>query len=351
MALTVNLKPSGFQPVGSGELIYQWTEATIAGKPNYRVEIEFNGLFSGLKFEARPDSALIVRLDVAPILLKSLLFTSNATDRQKNTYVKYQAVWDGGADGVVSLSGDVIYHYVGANTSLNKRTKLDVRSSDGNASYSLATGVFLRYKMDDFINERTHTITFLCDGSLPVDAKFFFRIDAVNWAAAVVFDGSIKRMLQFDIALTAMGAATKSFVEVFVTNNGVSLYYAYMNGYCYPECANPVFLRWVNDYGGIQERMFDKNQRLSVIPKPSVRYKTLALFVDNVTPTEWLMLNELNKDNVEYNDNYKVGSFVEDITTSTSEPIVILESTWFKQTKQYGGQVQLQARYPLIKYN
>ncbi|MFK5282311.1 hypothetical protein ACI3PL_22405, partial [Lacticaseibacillus paracasei] len=77
MALTVNLKPSGFQPVGGGDLIYQFTEASVAGKPNYRVELEFNGLFGGLKFEYRPNAALVVRCNIAEILASALKLSTS----------------------------------------------------------------------------------------------------------------------------------------------------------------------------------------------------------------------------------------------------------------------------------
>lgn len=125
MSLTVNSKPSGFRPVGGGELIYQFTESSLTSKPNYRVEIELNGLSLPV-FQYRPNASLVINADIAPMLRAALEMSFTAADRFVSTYVKYQAVWDGGSDSQVNLSGDVIYAYIGVNHDLNYRTTFDI---------------------------------------------------------------------------------------------------------------------------------------------------------------------------------------------------------------------------------
>lgn len=156
MALTPTSTPDGFQPVGTGALIYAFTEASIAGKPNYRIEIEFNGLtlpVSGYSVDAN----LQASIDIAPLLRGALTMSPTVSERFKNTYVKYQAVWDGGSDAQVPLSGNVIYFYIGSNNNLNKRAKVYVDTSGGK---------FLTPDRIPVIASRTAYVDFLRDSSL-----------------------------------------------------------------------------------------------------------------------------------------------------------------------------------------
>ena len=130
MGLTVNLKPSGFQPIGAGELVYQFTESSLSGKTNYRVEIEFDGLSLPV-FSFRPNSDLVIECNLAPILRTLLTLNDVVADRLMNTYVKYQAVWEESSDAQVDLSGDVIYFYTGYNNRLNSRSKYYIDNTDG----------------------------------------------------------------------------------------------------------------------------------------------------------------------------------------------------------------------------
>ena len=132
MALTVVSKPSGFQPVGAGSLLYKFTEASISGKPNYKVQIQLDGYTSTLPImEYTPKPNLEVECDIAPLLRAILVYSDVTTDRLKSTYVKYQAVWDGGSDAQVNLSADVIYAYAGYNTPLFPRTQFQINANGG----------------------------------------------------------------------------------------------------------------------------------------------------------------------------------------------------------------------------
>lgn len=139
MALTVNLKPSGVQPVGAGSLVYQWTEGSLVNKENYRVEITFVGTTLPV-YEARPDSGNVVKFDVAPALRSDLVLSETVGLRMKNTYVQYQAKWSGSAvgtggvgfDTAVPLSSDVIYYFIGSNANyLTSRPTFTTKTNAG----------------------------------------------------------------------------------------------------------------------------------------------------------------------------------------------------------------------------
>ena len=130
MSLTVNLKQSGFQPIGAGRLLYQFTESSLTGKTNYRIEIEFNGLSIPV-VSYWPDSLGVVEADIAPLLRTVLALDFDPTLRFLNTYVKYQAVWEESSDAQVNLSGDVIYFYPGYNNRLNNRVQFEIDDTDG----------------------------------------------------------------------------------------------------------------------------------------------------------------------------------------------------------------------------
>ncbi len=130
MALVVVSKPSGFQPVGTGELNYVFSQASIPGA-GYHIEIELNG-FSTPKFHFYPDSTGVITCNISPMLRANLLMSPTTSERFKNTYVKYQEVWDAGSNSQVPLSSDVIYFYIGSNNVLNSRTNLAITSSISN---------------------------------------------------------------------------------------------------------------------------------------------------------------------------------------------------------------------------
>ncbi len=113
-------------------MLYLLTEASIAGKPNYRVEITFPVGPAGLTgkiFSFRPDSDLNLSIDVAPILRTQLAMDPDPTLRIGIMYIVYQAVWDSSGDAPVA--GLACYYYVGDNNILNKRSQLDIRTSGG----------------------------------------------------------------------------------------------------------------------------------------------------------------------------------------------------------------------------
>lgn len=130
MALTSIDKPDGFRPVGAGELLYTFTESTISGKPNYRVEITLVGLSTPV-MQYRPDADLAIECNIAPMLRDVLRMSPTTTQRLQNTYVSYQAVWDGGSDSAVPLTSNIIYFYTGTNNLLNARTQFEITAVSG----------------------------------------------------------------------------------------------------------------------------------------------------------------------------------------------------------------------------
>lgn len=510
MALTVVSKPSGLQPVGGGQLIYVMTEAAIAGKPNYRVQFQFNGYTATLPiFEYRVDGTLTLRADIAPVLKSLLQLSETPGLRFLNTYVKYQAVWDGGSDAQVNLNADVIYFFTGNNSILNTRSSFSM-----NVNQKL---LYLTSKLYCW-NGRTAYIDFLIDGSTPWTNKSQVIIKAQGAGypdvVALEYDGSVYsmqscsfkplnntsflmqngwtgkvtinesntvnsvkiypgsadyqngigqswrataagpvnrrafifyakkvgnptytmtvRMVKFsggvpstnpvDIVLSTtfdlsqinsdryvgfvfdLGAvtallATDYFIEFVPNSDGVfsindyylfpqsnastyangSVYnkpagafvadanrdfYGYMQEYfgasglygaifTFPmqvlsESLNPIYLKWLNDNGGLSAWLFDYNQVLSIDPKALGRYKYLDLYAKQLPLDAWLMINELNKDGIDYGDNQKSGQYARDFTDETSAlPVFIIPKMASADTRSRQFQQDLKARYQL----
>lgn len=346
MSLTNNLKPSGFQPVGGGELLYKWTESTLTGKTNYRVVLQFNGYTATLPdFEFRPDASLVIWADIAPILRSLLALDETVASRLINTYVKYQAVWDESSDAQVNLTGDVIYAYVGNNHSLNERTNYDIQSTDGNASKLLATGVFLSYDNIKLFTSRGFYIDFLCAGDLPVDARIaYWKIDTSTNTNVSVFDGSVKGLQSLAVTITASGK-----YYILITNNAGTLFYGILSIEVEDECNNPVYLRWLNDYGGLTHYTFDYNQIFGFQIGRNDKAKFYEIASYGVSFDQWLMLNELNKEGLVYNDNYKLGQFVEDVTDYANPvSLIVIPQELSTQTKRVVHDFRTAIRYPLI---
>lgn len=121
MALSTVTVPTGFQPIGGNPLIFTFFESALAGKVNYRVEIEIwnqsTGLimFNGQKFSYQPDALGNVSCDISSPCRTILNFaklgvevgsTNIAADLHGHfmqIFIKYQAVWDASSDAQVSL--------------------------------------------------------------------------------------------------------------------------------------------------------------------------------------------------------------------------------------------------------
>lgn len=345
MSLTNNLKPSGFQPVGGGELLYKWTESSLTGKTNYRVVLQFNGYTSVLPdFEFRPDASGIIWADVAPILRSLLVFDELVASRMINTYVKYQAKWDESSDAQVNLTGDVIYAYVGNNNYLNYRTNFDVSVGDANANPDLATGVFLSKSEITLFTNRQAYIDFLCDGSLPSDAhvKLYNPNDVVSYDNILV--GSAIALKSITITPTSSGVW-----HFRIKNDADTLTYAQLTINVVDECDNAVYVRWLNNYGGLQHYIFDYNQRIGFDINSNDKAKYIDVAIEGLSFEQFLILDELNKSGLVYNDNYKQGQFVEDVTTySDPVPLVVSHIELRTFTKRVIHTFRTTFRYPII---
>lgn len=228
MALTVNSKPSGFRAIGGGELIYQFTEASVTGKSNYRVEIELNGISAPI-FEYRPNSSLVIEADIAPILRSALELNFTTASRFGSTYVKYQAKWDGGSDAQVPLSGDVIYYYCGVNHALNKRTRFHIGSDGGN--FLIPTSKLYAWK------NRTAYVDFLHDNTMNATTTVEYYYSGGSTVLGT-FDGTTIGMTSLSFTPVADGV-----IRVYYS----STVYKEISVKILPECANPIYLKWIND--------------------------------------------------------------------------------------------------------
>ncbi len=620
MALTPLLKPDGFQPIGgSSDLIYTFNESSIAGHDNYRVEIEFNGL-SGLTetFSFRPDSSLNISCNIAPMLRTQLALDPDPALRLLSTYVKYQAVWDGGSDAQVPLSANVIYFYVGDNNILNKRSQLEITTTAGEfllrssklyawagrttyidflnglgVNWVLSSGsseshfgtsskklesIPITFTDDATVSLNALTWTLgasaantswfgLCFGAAlyvavagsgttscvmtsPTGATWTLRTGAAanNWKAvcyngtnlfvAVSDDGTGNRVMTSPngitwtsrtsaadnnwqavcfgnglfvavsntgtgnrvmtspdgitwtsrtsasdndwygvtygnglfVAVAGSGTATRVMTSpdgitwttrtsasdkvwrsiayssqlglfaavasdanansvmtspdgitwtlittpdatgwrsivwgnglfLAVTSNGTSnvlasydgitwvliaaaanrqwnavafsgtnfasigfsgtgdrafysgagTLYAQLTEQLQDECANPIYLKWINDYGGLTCRLFDFNQIFNIVPDTGGRYKKMVIFIQSKSQAIWLDVEELNRYGAEYGDNQKLGAYVVDFTDEDDVINVFIEpSPASTLTKYRGNNAQLLVRYPII---
>lgn len=200
MALVVVSKPSGFQPVGTGELNYVFSQASIPGA-GYHIEIELNG-FSTPKFYFYPDSTGVITCNISPMLRANLLMSPTITERFKNTYVKYQEVWDAGSNAQVPLSSDVIYFYIGSNNVLNSRTTF----TNGTGG-----GVFLTSQVNGWSGRTTYADLIL-DGTITNQALLYLTNLAGTYYAVAkmetgyeTFSVMRKKLLSVPFELTESG--------------------------------------------------------------------------------------------------------------------------------------------------
>lgn len=305
MALTVNLKPAGFRPVGGiASLLYKFTEASLAGKANYRVQIEMNGLTVPI-LEFRPDSNLVIWADIS-IQLRAALKTPPTTLAQRFTssYVKYQAVWDGGFDAQVPLNGDVIYFYSGVDQALNHRTKFQISASGG--QFLIPTTKLYAWLL------RTAYVDFLNDSDLAADSEVLWVPDTGSPVQLLAFNGTVKNLQTVGYKFTGDGVVRVKKISAPAT------VYASIRVEILPECKNPIYLKWLNDLGGYSQWLFDYDQRFDLTPYPDYRYKTLDIHAMSLSLEQWLMLMELEKDGISYGDNLKSGVELIDFTTEAS---------------------------------
>lgn len=366
MALTVNLKPSGFRPVGGGSLIYKFTESSLAGKTNYRVEIELNGL--GLpKFDFRPDSALVIEADIAPILRAALLLSASTADRFKNTYVKYQAVWNESSDGQVSLSSDVIYFYPGNNYYLNNRTKFHCSLGDSKTGAEVlaenypVNNVSLIHLHPTSEADATYHITpnnthyawlgkefvyeFLHDNSFSSNCQVSFINPTGGGPAATAFAGNAYAMRQVTFTPDVVGQWIVAVQDV--TN---AKYMLWDRITVLPDCGG-FHIQWLNDYGGLERFMFETSQE-SFQFSTNEKYLTRVLYADKLTLSQWRMFHEILSEGQIYNSDRRIGKFIQGITSlSSPNNIVVSPVAGIRRLEQVGHSIALSARYPAIPNN
>jgi hypothetical protein len=118
------------------------------------------------------------------------------------------------------------------------------------------------------------------------------------------------------------------------------------------ECANPLYLKWLNDFGGLSTFLFDGDQRYNIDPTQTDMgaYPLMGVVARNLTLEEWEALQELNKPGAEYGDNKKVGAYVVDFTDESNPVnVYVVPNLAETQTKFRKNQAEFTLRYPLIE--
>lgn len=526
MALTPVLKPKGIQPIGAGKLVYTFQEGSLAGKPNYRVQITINGVTTPT-LEYRPDSTLLVSADVAPLLRYAVSLGESTAQRflSAGTYVKYQAVWDGGSDALVNLNTDIIYPFIGNKNRLSRLGGLPAYSANNNVNVLNRTTLVPTSSLYAWNGRRSY-FEFLIDGSMPINANSSVILTSGNVANSLgyvtptlvlsVFDGTVYsmqsnqfiqsnnarvgiignsiigvpintsstantvkiypgsadygngigqswravnagpanrryfvfnairigkptysmtfRMVKFsgaspstnpsdivlsftfdlssipdnqysgiviDLGAVTAALATDYFIEfvpnvdgvfdanncyqfpqsaastyangsvwnkpaaTFVadtnrdffgwmseyvgTNNGLSNFMVFNDIVTMNECQNPIALKWLTDMGSLQTFLFDYNQLRTLQPEEIGKFEKKQIYDNNITEEVWRMLNELNRDGIEYGDNKRAGQYIKDITDETNSIDVLpMPQLSMTQTKRVANDFQLTLRYPLV---
>jgi hypothetical protein len=118
------------------------------------------------------------------------------------------------------------------------------------------------------------------------------------------------------------------------------------------ECRNPLYLKWLNDYGGLSTWLFDEDQRYNVDPTQTDMgsYPLMGVVVRNLTLEEWEFFQGLNRPGAEYGDNKKLGAYVVDFTDE-DDPIniYVIPNLAETQTKFRKNEAEFTLRYPLIE--
>lgn len=336
MSLTVISKPSGFRPVGGGSLLYVFSESSLTGKTNYRVQITLDGYTTEIPAaDYRPNSAGDIVADVASLLRALLVMSTDPLERLISTHVIYQAVWDEGSDSPVPLNTDIIYAYTGVDNFLNHRDKFHI-DDDG--------GLFLIPTDKLYVwAGRTAYIDFLVD-DLSTTCVLDYRPDGGSPVNVYAFNGSTPDLhsASYD-AWTANG--TVNIYEV----GDPDVLIASIDVVVLEECNNPVYLLWLNDLGGLSQWLFSYNQLYELVPELMWRENNRLVISDVMTWDQWQMLQELNKNGLEYGDNQKMGAFVQDITDGDNPlnifTIPVVRQT---QTKFINHQFEITLRYPQL---
>lgn len=375
MSLIVTSAPDGFRPVGGGDLIYEFLEDDLSGKTNYRLEIQFNGLGSTV-YVFRPDASGVILANIAPILRSFLALSEDTAERLKNTYVKYQGVWDEDDYSQVELSSDVIYFFIGNNHYLNSRSKFHCTADDAQAGPPFSTyptGVLLQHLRTSregstsfyttqnrgligYVN-RELRIELLHDDTLGADCVVSIISPEGNSIVAGSFDGSVYGMQSFSVVPLddedhspgqwVLSVYSPSLVKRVVWERVTVLD---------EPCGEQVFLQWLNDYGGIERHLFQYNQFDQLEPEDSAKYLFKTLFAPNINREQWLTFSELLRGGGIYNDENRIGQLVQDITNydpeDSGEPDIVnvivspARTGWESRRKK--GEFQIQIRYPAI---
>jgi hypothetical protein len=167
--------------------------------------------------------------------------------------------------------------------------------------------------------------------------------DGVTWTSIATTADEVWNAMCFGAGI---------FIAVAESTTTVNRFFGILtsiNVECLTECLNPVYLKWINDYGGISTWLFSYNQLYDFTPQTLWRDKILTVEANGLTEDQWFMLQELNKNGLEYGDNQKLGTYCVDITDEAYPVNVFpLSETSGTLTKKARHNFSLQFRYAQI---
>lgn len=329
MSLSVTQTKSGFLPVGAGRTEYIFAESVMANKTNYRVRITLFGTsLPSFDFYADDDGNTIA--DIGPML--RALCTMSPTGRfAHSTYVVYQGLWEEGSYSPVYMGGYIIRAYAGANNYLNFRDQVYLSSSDGQAFHGSKIYVW---------KDRPAYIDFAHDDSLdPSCEVVFVDSDAVP-NVIDTFNGS------------AFGFESFSYDEfessgtIFIRKVSSTVYTSIEVVYMGEECENAIFLKWLNNYGGLSVWLFDIDQIFDLSPDElgtPPRYRVVAR---NIDFEQFALMAELKKPGPPIGDNKKYGAYVVDATTEDEVNVYVEPEVSTTRTRNETNSIEIMLRYP-----
>jgi len=221
---------------------------------------------------------------------------------------------------------------------LNNRTQFEITNAGG----SLNKFLIPTSKLYVFAGRKAY-IDFLHSNDMGAAC----RVDYLPTSGGTIllggFNGAVKRLESFDSTFSEGG-----YVKVWSAT--AAAYVCSIEVEVVPiSCVRPVYIKWLNDLGGISTWLFSYNQVYELDPQLTWRDKILTVVTDGLTMEQWQMLQELNKDGIEYGDNQKSGAYVVDMTTASDEiNVVALPQSRETMTRMNKHSFELKLRYEQI---